>query len=206
MSGLYAIADSADIEAVLRGGCRIIQYRNKTAGSAERKEAAVALRQLCDRYAALLLINDDVELALAVDADGVHLGQGDMGQSDMALADVRRRLGPERVIGVSCHNSLALAISAEQQGANYVAFGRFFTSYTKPDAPSAELSLLRQAKQQLHVPVVAIGGITRDNAPAVIAEGADMIAVIHDLFSASDAGELEKRATLFSQLFDRPSI
>lgn len=196
LSGLYAIADSADIEAVLRGGCRIIQYRNKTASELERQQTCRDLRRLCDNYDALLLVNDDVELALAVGADGVHLGQSDL---DMTAA--RQRLGDNAIIGISCHNSLALAMAAEQQGASYVAFGRFFDSHTKPDAPAAELSLLSQAKQQLRIPIVAIGGITRDNAPAVIAEGADMIAVIHELFSASDARDREARARTFCQLF-----
>lgn len=196
LSGLYAITDSADIEAVLRGGCRIIQYRNKIASPAEQKQTASVLRRLCDDYAALLIINDDVELALAVAADGVHIGQ-----SDSALVEVRQRLGADAIIGVSCHNSLPLALQAEQGGASYVAFGRFFTSQTKPDAPPAELAILRAAKQQLHIPVVAIGGITRDNAASVIAEGADMIAVIYDLFAPADASEREKRARTFTQLF-----
>jgi thiamine-phosphate pyrophosphorylase len=196
LSGLYAIVACADVEPILRGGCRIIQYRNKQASRADNKMQATVLRDLCHRYQALLIINDDVELALAIGADGVHLGQ-----ADTSLNEARQRLGASKIIGVSCHNSLELARQAEQQGADYVAFGRFFESRTKPDAPQAELDILRAAKQQLRIPVVAIGGITRDNAARVIAQGADMIAVIDDLFAAQDAKELEARAKTFTQLF-----
>jgi thiamine-phosphate pyrophosphorylase len=196
LSGLYAITDKPDVEAVLRGGCRIIQYRNKNANSTDRKLVASLLRHLCDNYNALLIINDDVDLALDLGADGVHLGQ-----TDTSLPEARRRLGENGIIGVSCHHSLELALQAEQQGASYVAFGRFFESRSKPHAPQAELDILSRAKQQLRIPVVAIGGITRDNAPRVIDEGADMVAVIHDLFATNEPGELENRARIFTQLF-----
>lgn len=196
LSGLYAVVDNADAEPILRGGCRIIQYRNKNLDSKYRKQEAIHLRNLCCRYRALLIINDDVELTLELEADGVHIGQ-----TDAKLQDARKRLGKDRIIGVSCHNSLELALQAEQQGASYVAFGRFFESRTKPDAPPAELDILSRAKQQLRIPVVAIGGITRDNAPRVIERGADMVAVINDLVSANNAEEMETRSRFFTQLF-----
>lgn len=207
--GLYAITDSllmpgeqllVKTEAALRGGCRILQYRHKTTTadnrSAHKIDMAQRLRQLCRLYRARLIINDDVELALAIEADGVHIGQG-----DSALRDVRRQLGRERLVGVSCHNSLALAQQAQAEGASYVAFGRFFVSHTKPQAPAAELEILHRAKQQLQIPVVAIGGITRDNAPAAISRGADLVAVIHDLFAVDDPDEIERRARCYTQLF-----
>jgi len=202
LSGLYAITDTmlmpgellfVKVESALRGGCRVLQYRHKTASAADRKREAESLRTLCHRYQCVLIINDDVELARQIDADGVHIGQ-----SDTSVHEARQRLGQQKIIGVSCHHSLELALAAEQQGASYVAFGRFFTSQTKPHAPQAELEILQRARQQLHIPLVAIGGITRDNATLVIKHGANMIAVIHDLFTADD---IEQRARFFTQLF-----
>lgn len=183
-------------EAALRGGCRILQYRHKQASNKHKRIEAQQLRELCWRYQALFIINDDLELALAVQADGVHVGQ-----TDTPLRELRRQAGKQLLIGVSCHNSFELAQAAQQEGASYVAFGRFFTSHTKPQAPAAELEILRRAKQQLKIPLVAIGGITRDNAPRAIQQGADMVAVIHDLFSAEDPAEVEARARCFTDLF-----
>lgn len=205
LSGLYAITDphlmSGDIlfskvEAALRGGCRLLQYRHKQASDKQKKAEAQQLRELCWRYQASFMVNDDVDLALAMQADGVHIGQ-----TDTSLKDVRGRVGERMLVGVSCHNSLELAQQAAQEGASYVAFGRFFASHTKPLAPAAELEILRRARQQLQIPLVAIGGITRDNAPRVIQQGANMIAVIHDLFSAEDPAEIETRARFFTTLF-----
>ena len=186
----------AKAEAALRGGVRVLQYRNKTAAAAVQKTEAARLRELCYQHNSLFIINDDVALAQAIGADGVHLGQ-----SDAPLAEVRRRVGEAMLIGISCHASLPSALQAQADGASYVAFGRLFASHTKPEAPPAELTVLAQAKSQLAIPVVAIGGITRDNAPRVIAESADMIAVIHDLFAPDDLAEIENRARTFTQLF-----
>lgn len=205
LSGLYAITDqhlmSGDVlflkaEAALRGGCRILQYRHKQTSKEHKRSEAQQLRELCWRHQALFIINDDLELALAVQADGVHVGQ-----TDTPLRELRRQAGKQLLMGVSCHNSLELAQEAQQEGASYVAFGRFFTSHTKPQAPAAELEILQHAKQQLQIPVVAIGGITRDNAPRAIQQGADMVAVIHDLFSVEDPAEVEARARFFTGLF-----
>jgi thiamine-phosphate pyrophosphorylase len=205
VSGLYAITDEqlmpggqllAKAEAALRGGCRLLQYRNKYSSQAQKKCEAEWLRVLCGQYRARLIINDDVELALVVKADGVHIGQ-----TDSPVAEVRARIGEQMMIGVSCHDSLAVAQQAQQQGASYVAFGRFFTSHTKPQAPAASLDVLRLAKQTLAIPIVAIGGITRDNARRVIERGADMVAVIHEVFSPDDVAEVEARARMLSQLF-----
>jgi len=205
LSGLYAITDQhlmsgdvlfSKVEAALRGGCRMLQYRHKQASDKLKRSEAQQLRELCWQYQASLIINDDLELALAVQADGVHIGQ-----TDIPLRRVRRQVGQQLLIGVSCHNSLELAQEAQQEGASYVAFGRFFTSHTKPQAPAAELEILQHAKQQLQTPIVAIGGITRDNAPLAIRQGADMVAVIHDLFSAQDPAEIETRTRFFTGLF-----
>ncbi len=201
LSGIYAITDDSllhgkllpAVEAVLQGDGRIVQYRSKVADLNHQQTEASLLLALCQRYGALLLINDNVELAHAVGAHGVHLGQ-----CDMPIAEARALLGPDAIIGITCHDSLTLALEAQQAGADYVAFGRFFSSSTKPSAPPADLSVLGAAKARLTIPVVAIGGITLDNAPSVIAAGADMLAVVGDLFGAAD---ITDRTRTYCKLF-----
>jgi thiamine-phosphate pyrophosphorylase len=170
------------VEAALVGGCQWVQYRDKSTDQERRLREAGELLALCRRYRARLLINDDPELARLTGADGVHLGQ-----EDCSPEEARALLGNDAIIGVTCHDSLQLAQQAVAAGANYVAFGRFFPSSTKPDAPPAPLLLLSQARRVLgNIPVVAIGGITPDNAPRVLAAGATTLAVSHSLFSAVD--------------------
>ncbi|WP_437882742.1 thiamine phosphate synthase [Pseudomonas sp. LRF_L74] len=205
LRGLYAITDSsllADgrllpyVEAALRGGARLLQYRDKSADAARRLREAEALLKLCERYGAGLIINDDAELAARLGV-GVHLGQ-----SDGSLDAGRALLGRKAIIGSSCHADLGLARQAEAQGASYVAFGRFFNSLTKPGVPTATLELLAEAKQNIGLPIAAIGGITLDTAPALIAQGASLLAVINALFAAPSAAEVEQRARAFSALFE----
>lgn len=202
LHGLYAITDSQlipeshfsdTIERALMGGTRIIQYRDKSHDHHRRLQQAKALKQLCQQYQALCIINDDIELAQAMDADGLHIGR-----HDGAVADIRRQLGKHKVIGVSCYNELALAQAAQQQGANYVAFGSFFPSPTKPDAQKASLDLLPQARQLIDIPICAIGGITLNNAAPLLDAGADMLAVISDVFGHDDVFSASKN---FQQLF-----
>ncbi len=199
-SGLYAVtaenhahpeALAAAVSAALRGGARVIQYRAKT--SPNSLEEARLLLAECRAAGVPLLINDDIELALAVGADGMHLGRDD-GSPEQA----RTRLGKEAIIGVSCYDSIELAVAAERQGASYVAFGRFFTSKSKPDAPCSRLATLTEAKRRLRVPVVAIGGITPENGRILIEAGADCLAVIDGVFGSGDP-ELAARA--FAPLF-----
>ena len=140
------------------------------------------------------MINDDTELAKACGAHGVHLGQ-----SDGIISQARAFLGNQAIIGNTCHGSLELAQAGVGQGCDYVAFGAFFTSSTKPDASPAPISLLNEARSTLPVPVVAIGGINMDNADQVINAGADMIAVIHNLFASDD---ICSRAAQFNSLFN----
>jgi thiamine-phosphate pyrophosphorylase len=142
---------------------------------------AQQLLSLCNQFGATFIVNDDVDLAAAVHAHGVHLGG-----EDVPLPQARQRLGAEAVIGASCYNRLELAVRAQQQGADYVAFGRFFPSRTKPQAVPADIALLRQAKAQLHLPIVAIGGITAQNGAQLIAAGADMLAVVEAVFAQED--------------------
>ena len=200
IAGLYAITPELDdtgallqmVRAALEGGARVVQYRNKQSGGARRLEHALGLSALCGHFGARLIINDDVALALEVDADGVHLGKTD---GDLAVA--RKKLGAGKLLGASCYNQIDLASSAVAQGADHVAFGSVFVSSTKPGAVRAELALFAEGRA-LGVPMVAIGGITHDNAAAVIAAGADAVAVISDLFSAPD---VRVRAQQFSSLF-----
>lgn len=204
LSGLYALTpDCADtqlladqVRAALSGGASAIQYRNKTAPPALRLEQARTLREACLASGASFIVNDDVELAGTVDADGVHLGRDD---ATVALA--RRRLGPQAIIGVSCYDSLARADVAVGAGADYVAFGSFFASSVKPEALRADVTLLSAAKRRWNVPVVAIGGITSANASSLIAAGADAVAVISDVFGPADARAIEERARRIAALF-----
>ena len=203
LAGLYAIADTQYlndarlIEAVthaIAGGARVIQYRDKQHTAAKRMQQAKELAAFCRRQGALFIINDDVTLAQQSQADGVHLGR-----DDASPAKAREQMGPQVIIGVSCYNELARAEAAQQQGADYVAFGRFFPSRTKPQAVPASLDLLREAKKKLRVPVVAIGGITPENGAALIAAGADALAVIEGVFGQADVrGAAERYARLFN--------
>lgn len=200
LKGLYAITPDTDdserlieqVSLALDNGARVLQYRNKTSGAARHLWQADILASLARSRDIPLIINDDVELALAIGADGVHLGR-----DDAAIAAARARLGPEAIIGASCYNSLELARSAVAAGASYIAFGAVFASSTKPEAVSAPLSLFAEAAS-LGVPMVAIGGITVDNAAQVVSAGADMVAVISDLFGAPD---IAGQASAFARLF-----
>jgi thiamine-phosphate pyrophosphorylase len=184
--GLYAITDGpradlmAAVESALRGGAAMLQYRDKSTDMMRRHAEACALRELCRGYGAALIVNDDVELAAACAADGVHLGE-----HDESIAGARARLGEDATIGVSCYASLERARAAAAAGADYLAFGAFFPSPTKPAAARASVDLLRAAKV-LGVPLVAIGGITPDNAAPLIAAGADFVAAISGVFGVAD--------------------
>ncbi|MBI3188546.1 MAG: thiamine phosphate synthase [Gammaproteobacteria bacterium] len=201
LRGLYVITDeklipqnrfTVSVEQALRGGASIIQYRDKSNDSVKRTQQATALKALCDKYHAILIINDDIELALRVDADGVHLGK-----EDANLSSTRQQLG-NKIIGASCYNQFDLAVSAEKNGADYIAFGSFFSSSTKPEAVRADSALLAMAKKKLKIPVCAIGGITLEQAPSLILSGADMIAVITDILNSND---IEYRSKQFATLF-----
>lgn len=187
--GLYAITpdetDTAEllrkVRLVLSGGARVLQYRNKIAGTSLRLVQAWALRELTGEFSVSLIINDDAVLAQQVDAEGVHLGGEDVG-----VAAARAVLGNDKLIGVSCYNRMTLAHEAVRQGADYVAFGSFFASTIKPDAVAASPDLLRQARREMPVPLVAIGGITVNNGALLLEAGADALAVIAAVFSATD--------------------
>jgi thiamine-phosphate pyrophosphorylase len=182
----------------LRGGAKVLQFRNKKADVALRREQAGALRDLTHEFAVPLIVNDDAALAQQVDADGVHLGG-----ADGSVAEARAMLGGDKLIGVSCYNRLALAHEAVRQGVDYVAFGSFFPSTVKPDAVVASLDLLRQARRELSVPLVAIGGITAQNGAQLIEAGANALAAISAVFAAPD---IEDAAREFSNLFEQGKL
>ncbi|MFF7106343.1 thiamine phosphate synthase [Pseudomonas sichuanensis] len=203
LRGLYAITDSqllagrflSHVEAALEGGVCLLQYRDKSDDAARRLREAEALMTLCERYGTQLIINDDAELAARLGV-GAHLGQ-----TDGPLTPARALLGRQAIIGSTCHASLELAQQAAKEGADYVAFGRFFNSVTKPGAPAASVDLLEQARAQVKLPIAVIGGITLDNAAPLVAHGADLLAVIHGLFGADSAQEVTRRARAFNALF-----
>jgi len=204
--GLYAVTpDEADtdvllakVEAALQGGINVLQYRNKAASHKLQTVQARAILPLCRQYKVPLIINDSVKLCLTLDADGVHLGA-----DDGNLAEARARLGAGRILGASCYNRLDLALSAAQAGADYVAFGACFASGTKPNAQVAPLQLFAQARQAVNVPLVAIGGITLNNAAQLIQAGADAVAVVGALFNIKNKEDqsVTEAARQFSQLF-----
>lgn len=201
ISGLYAVTPDeqntgvlvAKVEAALQGGVSVLQYRNKLANHKLQTQQARALLPLCRQYHVPLIINDSIKLCLTLDADGVHLGA-----DDGNLSEARARLGADKIMGASCYNRFDLALTAQQAGADYVAFGACFASSTKPHAPVAELDLFARAKSELAIPSVAIGGITLENAKLVTTAGATSIAVINAIFSADD---VKLTTQQFAQLF-----
>jgi len=203
IKGLYAITDEGltqeelpgKTRLAIRGGAAIIQYRNKTTDQHQRIQQVHTLLSLCKQHHVPLIINDDTMLAKTTAANGVHLGR-----DDASIQQARAALGSQAIIGVSCYNDLQRAITAQRLGADYVAFGSFFPSSTKPDTVCAPIDLLRRAKRKLSIPVVAIGGITPDNAAMLIDAGADAVAVIHGLFGQNDVlAAAADYAKLFSE-------
>ncbi len=189
LKGLYVIADAECIgmdsflsktKEVLTAGVKIIQYRDKVSSKKGRYKIAKELRTLTHDHECLLLINDDEQLAQSVEADGVHLGK-----DDGSIRQARKLLGDNMIIGASCYTQIEYARAAVNASANYIAFGSFFPSMTKPNAPRAEIKMLTQAKQEFKLPICAIGGITPQNTANLLTAGADMIAVISAIFNAS---------------------
>ena len=201
ISGLYAITPEMrdtekllrDVDAALRGGASVLQYRAKLLEPALKIAQAKALASLCKKYDVPLIINDDVALAASMAASGVHIGS-----QDMPCHEARQSLLPGMLLGVSCYDQLDLAIAAQNDSADYIAFGSFFPSSIKPNAVRPSLDFLRAARQKIHIPIVAIGGITLANASSLIEAGADAVAVISALF---DAPNIEATARSFSELF-----
>ncbi len=201
--GLYAITDFSSLsetdvyaktEIILRGGVSMLQYRDKSGEDTSRLRRTTELKALCHEFNTPLIINDDISLAHKCKADGVHLGKHDAG-----INAARELLGPV-IIGCSCYNSVELAHQAESAGADYVAFGAFYNTTSKHDAVNAKPELLGIAAKRIHLPVVAIGGITPKNAKVLIAGGADLIAVISALYGVKDTA---KAIHNFNLLFEQ---
>ncbi len=206
-SGLYVITDSQPVPAdrlvdrvalAIAGGAVMVQFRDKQNPAAQRERTAVALAEMCRQRGVPLIINDDIGLAARVDAAGVHLGQG-----DATPGEARARLGDQAIIGVSCYNRLERARQAQAAGASYVAFGRFFPSTTKPGAVQARTALLTEARRELELPVVAIGGITPENGSTLVAAGAHLLAVVHGVFGQTDT---RAAARHYANLFETQAV
>jgi thiamine-phosphate pyrophosphorylase len=205
LSGLYVITDTSlqapkklgsHVEQALQGGAKLVQYRDKSGDRTLQLKQSKQLAQLCKQYNVPLIINDNIDLAVEVGAAGVHLGR-----DDCNLSDARKQLGKQAIIGVSCYNEWQRALTAIENGADYIAFGRFFESKTKPDATPASKKLLQRAKLELQIPVVAIGGITPDNAASLINAGANMLAVIRGVFTEPDIKTVAQQyAALFQNM------
>lgn len=207
--GLYAItpdADSSDLllaklEIAFHAGVRLLQYRRKRLSAEAQLTEATQIAQLARQYGATFIINDDLNLASAVNADGVHWGRDDIDIDHLAAAITQAKNGRDGfIVGISCYNDFARAEAANLKHADYIAFGSVFASNTKPSAGIASLDLIRRANATLSIPIVAIGGITRDNVAQVVTAGADAAAVITDLFDCP-AAAIADRVTHFQSFF-----
>ena len=201
MRGLYLVTPDWDdtqqllhiTEQALRGGVALLQYRHKTADAALRQEQAECLQALCRTYKVPFIINDYVELCLALDADGIHVGG-----TDASVAQVRAAVGPEKIVGASCYGSIDLAHDAHRAGASYVAFGGFYPSKVKKYPVTTSADIVAQSKREIPLPSVVIGGMTHANAAPLVAQGADMVAAISSVYLA---GSPQKAARAFADLF-----
>ena len=201
IKGLYAITpDSADLNTLIQktksaieGGAFMVQYRSKIQDRDVKMQQCAAILRLCREYEIPCIVNDDVDMCRILEADGVHLGE-----KDDNIAEVRHILGEDAIIGSSCYDQLDRAKSAQKEGASYVAFGAMFPTSTKPNAPRATLALLKEAKREIQIPIVAIGGITVNNAHDVIKTGIDAIAVINSLYEAKS---IKETAETLSKMF-----
>lgn len=201
MKGLYIVTPDWDdtdkllaaTEQALRGGAALVQYRHKTAGLDLRREQARRLLELCRHYQRPFIVNDHVELCLEIGADGIHVGGTDAG-----IADVRAAVGPDKIVGASCYGSLQLAHEAHRAGASYVAFGGFYPSRVKKYEVATRPDMVAQAKAEIPLPNVVIGGMTVENAAPLVAHGADMVAAISSVYMADDP---EAAAREFARLY-----
>ena len=202
IKGLYAVTPdekdlftlSSKVEACIKGGARLIQYRSKTLSKTEQNKQAKEIKIVCDYYKVPLIINDDIELCRILDADGVHLGE-----DDDSLEKARLILGPSKIIGSSCYNSIERVMKAVDKGATYIALGACFPTTTKPNAPKASLDFIALVLKEFKIPVVAIGGINLENIELLINEGVNCVAMINSLFKVKD---IEGTARKFSSLIE----
>ena len=186
ISGIYAITPDRPLnietveKIIVQHNIELLQYRHKTADVQTQLNESVQLQQLCLKHNTLFIINNDINLAKKISADGVHLGK-----NDGSIQQARKQLGVNAVIGVSCYNDIDLAQNAQNQGADYVAFGALFPSVTKPYAPRCASNIITQAKQTLNIPIVGIGGIDFNNQQQVFDAGCNSVAMINALFQST---------------------
>tara|TARA_B100000795_G_scaffold157568_1_gene118272 strand:- start:308 stop:958 length:651 start_codon:yes stop_codon:yes gene_type:complete len=203
IKGLYAITPDeknlsilkSKVESSIKGGATLVQYRSKILSKNDQKKQAEEIKKICDYYQIPLIINDDIELCSILDADGVHLGE-----NDENLEKARFILGPEKIVGVSCYNSIDRVKISQDKGATYIALGACFQSATKPNAPIASADLIALVLKNFQVPLVAIGGITLENIDLIIKEGVECCAVINSLFKSQD---IEGTAKQFSSHLEK---
>jgi len=201
MKGLYIVTPDWDdtrqllqvTEEALRGGAALVQYRHKTATPEQRREQAECLLDLCRSYRVPFIVNDFVDLCLAIGADGIHVGG-----TDAPVAEVRAAVGPDRIVGASCYGDMALAHAAHRGGASYVAFGGFYPSRVKKYVVATQPEIVAQSKRDIPLPAVVIGGMTVENAAPLVAQGADMVAAISSVYLAAQP---EQAARAFAELF-----
>jgi len=201
LSGLYLVTpdwdDTAKLlatsEQALMSGATVLQYRHKSADAALRLEQARALQELCRRHGCLFIINDYVELCLELDADGIHVGG-----TDASVSEVRRAVGPDKIVGASCYGDLQLAHRSHREGASYVAFGGFYPSRIKKYPVTTPFEIVAQSKKEIPLPTVVIGGMTIENCRPLIAAGADMVAAISSVYLTESP---EQAAREFRELF-----
>jgi thiamine-phosphate pyrophosphorylase len=201
LKGLYVVTPDWDdtdklvtaTEAALAGGAQLVQYRHKTADAVLRREQANALLAICRQYGVPFIVNDHVDVCMEINADGIHVGG-----TDLSVAEVRKIVGPDKIVGASCYGTFDLAVTSQAQGATYVAFGGFYPSRVKKYDFTTPVDIISRAKAVLTVPVVVIGGMTQDNALPLIAEGADMVAAISSVYMADD---VEAAARQFAESF-----
>jgi thiamine-phosphate pyrophosphorylase len=202
MRGLYLVTPDWDdtrqlleiTELGLRGGATVLQYRHKTADAALRREQAECLQALCRTYQVPFIINDHIDLCLALDADGIHVGG-----TDETIAAVRAALGPNKIVGASCYGDIALAQDAYRNGASYVAFGGFYPSKVKKYPVTTPPEIVAQSKREIPLPAVVIGGMTRENSAPLVAQGADMVAAISSVYLA---GNPQSAARAMADMFE----
>lgn len=208
LKGLYVITDkkliprerfAAAVEEAIRGGASVVQLREKDTPEDEVVELGKALLGLTRRYGVPLIINDSIELAREIGADGVHLGE-----DDPAVSRAREVLGPDKIIGVSCYGKIERGINAEREGADYVAFGTPFFTPTKPERTPTSFDVLREAVSRIKsIPVFAIGGITPGNAESVLETGVDGIAVITAVFGAEYPGKAAQELASIAERYSK---
>lgn len=202
LNGLYVITDDTltpsdkifqYVEQALQGGAKIVQLRDKINDTSMVENMSIGLQELCHKYDALFVLNDKIEIAIKLGLDGLHIGKEDYDN----MQNVRRNF--KGILGVSCYNDLNMAKDMQAIGVDYVAFGACFNSPTKPNAPTMDLGIIKKAKDELNIPICAIGGINRDNIKTLLAYKPDMVAIISDIWNSDN---IANKSHFFTNLID----